>query len=62
MANDSAKTVRLEPADFRVDSFDARVEGVEPIRRGGTDVPEGKAQAVRDAAKEHGVALKTAKG
>ena len=57
---DEKNTVRLEPADFEVSAFDPRVEGVEPIRKGGTDVPADKEQAVREAAKRTGVRIKKA--
>ena len=60
MANEKSNTVSLEPADFRVDEFNSGVEGVEPIRKGGTEVPAGKEEEVRNAAKRAGVSLKKA--
>lgn len=50
-------TVKLKPADFRVDEFDPQVEDVEPIRQEGTDVPKNKRKQVEEAAHRSGVEL-----
>lgn len=52
------KTVKLAPADYRVDSFDPSVEGVPEIKQGGTEVPANREDAVRDAAKAADVRLR----
>lgn len=59
MAEDK-KTVTFKVADFRVDSFDPSVEGVEPITPEGTAVPAGKAKAVLESAERAGVELEEA--
>lgn len=53
-----AKAKKLALADFRIDSFDHKVEGVEPITRAGTPVPGDKVAQVEKAAEECRVELK----
>lgn len=54
-------TIKLAPRDFRVDSFDPKVEGVEPLTPAGTEVPAGKEQEVREAAVRSKVEIKEVK-
>lgn len=49
------KTIKL--ADFRIDQFDSRVEGVPPITPEGVSVPTDKVEQVEEAAESAGVRL-----
>ena len=51
-------TVTLAINDWRVNDWDFKVQGVDPITQEGTEVPASKEQEVRKAAKKHGVELK----
>lgn len=53
-----AKKVRLAVTGLGTDVFEPSVEGVEPITREGTDVPEKKEQEVRNKARDEGVSLR----
>lgn len=44
------------------DEFDPSIEGVEVITRDGTDVPSGKVEEVKEAAKRSGVSVREVKG
>jgi hypothetical protein len=52
---------KLQPKDWRVDEFRSGVDKVEPIRRGGTDVPDNKRKQVEEAAFEAGIELEEVK-
>ena len=54
------ETKTLATADYRI-AFDSGVEDVPtilPKHRGGTAVPQGKVEAVEEAAKEQGIKLR----
>ncbi len=54
----SSKAKKLAPKDFRVDSFDPKVEGVKPLTSAGSEVPTGKVDQVKEAAKRSKVELR----
>lgn len=60
MADDNKKkdTVTLAFNDWRYEEWDFKVEGVDPIRKEGTEVPKDKEQEVREAAARARIDLK----
>lgn len=52
-----AEYVTIKPADWRINSYDLDVEGVDPITSEGTEVPKSKVSAVEKAAEEQGLEL-----
>lgn len=54
----SSKAKKLAPVDFRVDSFDPKVEGVDPLTLAGTGVPAGKVDQVKEAAERSNIKLR----
>lgn len=61
MADEQKSGPKLAPADFRTDSFDPSVEGVEPLTQEGTQVSKAKEKEARDAAERMGVELREVK-
>jgi hypothetical protein len=55
---DEKKTVKLGFADWRYDSYDFKVKGVDGIRKEGTEVPTDKEKELREAARKKGIKLK----
>jgi hypothetical protein len=55
-SDSSAKqeTVTLSFVDWRYEEWDFGVEGVDPIRKEGTEVPADKEEEVREAARQTG--------
>ena len=54
MANEG---VTLKPADWRLDSYDPDVDGVDAITQAGTEVPKAKVDSVKEKAGSEGVDL-----
>ena len=52
-----AEYVTIKPADWRINSYDLGVDGVDPITSEGTEVPKSKVASVEKAAEEQGLAL-----
>jgi len=48
------KTVKLEPENVFLDQWDHGVEGVDPIVKGGTDVPVSKLDEIKQLSEEGG--------
>ena len=52
-----AEYVTIKPADWRINSYDLGVDGVDPITSEGTEVPKSKVASVEKAAEEQGLEL-----